>query len=100
MANTVSVIIPTYNEAAYLPGLLAALKAQTYPPEEIIVADAGSCDGTVEIALRAGCQVVPGGCLGPGVTLGRLSPGVIFFFSWTQTCFHTRILSRIFWNNF
>lgn len=41
----VSVIIPTLNEAAYLPHLLEALARQTRPPDEVIVADAGSEDG-------------------------------------------------------
>lgn len=59
--KTVSIVIPTLNEEAYLPGLLEAICQQTRPPLEVIVADAGSSDRTVEIALQAGCQVVPGG---------------------------------------
>ncbi|MCX7852501.1 MAG: glycosyltransferase [Caldilineales bacterium] len=59
--KTVSIIIPTLNEEAYLPGLLEAIRQQTCPPFEVIVADAGSTDRTVEIALQAGCRVVPGG---------------------------------------
>lgn len=59
--KTVSIIIPTLNEEAYLPGLLEAIRQQTRPPLEVIVADAGSSDRTVEIALEAGCRVVPGG---------------------------------------
>jgi glycosyltransferase involved in cell wall biosynthesis len=59
--KTVSIIIPTLNEEAYLPGLLEAIRQQTHPPLEVIVADAGSADRTVEIALQAGCRVVPGG---------------------------------------
>ncbi len=35
----ISVIIPTLNEAAQIPKLLVALKSQTRPPDEIIVAD-------------------------------------------------------------
>jgi glycosyltransferase involved in cell wall biosynthesis len=61
MGTTISVIIPTFNEAVCLPALLDSLHAQTNPPEEIIVADAGSSDDTVEIACRSGCRVVPGG---------------------------------------
>lgn len=57
----VSVIIPTLNEAAYLPQLLEALARQTQPPEEVIVADAGSEDGTPEIARAWGARVVPSG---------------------------------------
>ena len=56
-----TVIIPTFNEIAYLPGLLDALKAQTRLPDEVIVADAGSMDGTAELAQSRGAQVVRGG---------------------------------------
>lgn len=59
--KTVSIIIPTLNEEDYLPGLLEAIRRQTQPPLEVIVADAGSSDRTAEIALRAGFRVVPGG---------------------------------------
>lgn len=56
-----AVIIPTLNEVHYLPRLLAALATQTRPPDEIIVADANSTDGTVTIARERGAMVVPGG---------------------------------------
>lgn len=42
----VSVIIPTYNRADLLPHTLAAIRAQTLPPAEIIVIDDGSTDST------------------------------------------------------
>lgn len=57
----ISVIIPTYNEAVYLPRLLASLHEQTRQAGEIIVADANSIDRTVQIAKDAGCVVVKGG---------------------------------------
>lgn len=77
----VSVIIPTLNEASHLPGLLDALHAQTRPPDEIIVADAGSKDGTVEIAQARGVRVVPGGMPGPGRNAGaRQAQSNIFLF--------------------
>jgi len=56
-----TVIIPAFNEIAYLPDLLDALKAQTRLPDEVIVADAGSMDGTAELAKARGAQVVRGG---------------------------------------
>ncbi|HMN15116.1 MAG TPA: glycosyltransferase, partial [Bellilinea sp.] len=59
--KTVSIVIPALDEEAYLPGLLEAIRQQTRSPLEVIVADAGSSDRTVEIALQAGCRVVPGG---------------------------------------
>jgi glycosyltransferase involved in cell wall biosynthesis len=61
MTTAVSVIVPTLNEAGRLAHLLEALRMQTLPPQEVIVADAGSSDGTAELAHRAGCRVVEGG---------------------------------------
>lgn len=79
--STLSVIIPTLNEAAHLPGLLAALHGQTHPPTEIIVADAGSTDETVACAEQLGARVVPGGMPGPGRNAGaRAATGEIFLF--------------------
>jgi len=62
----VSVIIPTLNEVPVLGRLLAALAAQTHPPAEVIIADAGSTDGTGDLALAAGATVVVGPRAGPG----------------------------------
>ena len=76
-----TVIIPALNEAHTLPGLLAALHAQDRPPDEIIVADAGSTDGTPALALAAGARVVPGGRPGPGRNAGaRAATGDLFLF--------------------
>lgn len=76
-----SVIIPTLNEAAYLPGLLDALSGQTRPPDEIIVADAGSSDGTAELARARGATVVRGGMPGAGRNAGaRVAKGDVFLF--------------------
>ena len=61
MSISISVIIPAFNEERLLPGLLEALGRQSLPPLEVIVADAGSRDGTVALAEAAGAQVVPGG---------------------------------------
>lgn len=42
----VSVIIPTYNRAAYVVEAIRSARAQTYPLKQIIVIDDGSCDDT------------------------------------------------------
>lgn len=56
-----SIIIPTLNEEDYLPKLLNSIKKQNFKDYEIIVADAGSEDKTVEIAKNYGCKISPGG---------------------------------------
>jgi len=57
-----SIIIPTLDEEKYLPILLSEIKKQNFNGDyEIIVADAGSEDKTVEIAKSFGCKVVTGG---------------------------------------
>lgn len=43
----ISVIIPTVNGRALLPLALDSLRRQTLPPDEVIVVDNGSVDGTV-----------------------------------------------------
>lgn len=54
-----TVIIPAYNEEAYLDACLQSLHGQTAAkPFEIIVVDNGSTDGTAEIARRHGVRVV------------------------------------------
>lgn len=58
---SIAVVIPTFNEILYLPNLLNALENQTQPPNEIIVADAGSVDGTLELLVSRGMKVVRGG---------------------------------------
>jgi len=80
-ARRLSVIIPTLNEAAYLPDLLDALAAQTRPPDEIIVADAGSTDGTAELARARGARVVRGGMPAAGRNAGaRAATGELLLF--------------------
>lgn len=55
---SLSIIIPTLNEATALPETLANLAKLNPPPLEIIVADASSEDGTVEMARDAGLIVL------------------------------------------
>lgn len=56
-----SVIIPTLNESELLPGLLDRLNRQTFRDFEVIVADAGSKDGTREICRSRGVVLTEGG---------------------------------------
>jgi glycosyltransferase involved in cell wall biosynthesis len=50
----VSVVIPTYNHAAYLREAIDSVLAQDYPDLELIVVDDGSTDGTRDILASYG----------------------------------------------
>lgn len=49
-APTLSILMPNYNHARFIPEALDAILAQSYRPLEIIVLDDGSSDDSVEIA--------------------------------------------------
>jgi glycosyltransferase involved in cell wall biosynthesis len=55
--NTVAVVIPAYNASATISKSLQSVFAQSKLPEEIIVVDDGSTDGTVEIVHSFGSSV-------------------------------------------
>lgn len=55
--SLVSCIIPVLNGERYLREALESIRAQTYRPLEIIVADDGSTDGTAAIVAGFGDQV-------------------------------------------
>lgn len=63
MTIRISVVIPAFNEARYLPRLLASVEAARRCYQhgaeavEVVVADNGSTDGTVRIAQEHGCAV-------------------------------------------
>lgn len=54
----ISVVIPAYNAAAFLPRCLKSVFAQTLAPEEVIVVDDGSTDNTAAVAAGLGARVV------------------------------------------
>jgi glycosyltransferase involved in cell wall biosynthesis len=76
-----SIIIPSLNEEKYLPLLLKSIKKQDFRDYEIIVADAGSKDKTLEIARKYGCKIVSGGLPAKGRNEGaKIAKGNIFLF--------------------
>jgi len=62
----ISVVIPAYNAARFLPRCLESVFAQTLKPLEVIVVDDGSTDNTAAVAEELGATVLrrPNG--GPG----------------------------------
>ena len=55
---TFSIVIPAYNEAAFIRDCLRSLQAQHYPSFEVIVVDNNSTDDTASIATALGARVV------------------------------------------
>jgi GT2 family glycosyltransferase len=63
---SISVVIPVYNSADHLHVCLTALARSTRAPDECIVVDDGSTDGSADVARAAGIRVLEtGGRCGP-----------------------------------
>jgi glycosyltransferase involved in cell wall biosynthesis len=54
----VSVIVPAFNSAAFLPATLDSIVAQSYPRVEIVIVDDGSDDHTRDVVARYGDRIV------------------------------------------
>ena len=52
MAQKLSVVVPNFNGARFLPACFAALQAQTYPNIEVILVDDGSSDHSVTLTRQ------------------------------------------------
>lgn len=57
-APLVSVLTPSFNQAAWLPDNLRSVTCQTYANIEHIVIDGGSTDGSLEVLQAAGDSVI------------------------------------------
>ncbi|OAM87619.1 glycosyltransferase [Termitidicoccus mucosus] len=53
MKPSLSILLPVYNAARYLPAALASLRAQTFTDYELIAVDDGSADRSLAILARA-----------------------------------------------
>jgi rSAM/selenodomain-associated transferase 2 len=92
----ISVIVPTLDEAARLPGLLADLAEQKVV-HEVIVVDGGSRDGTVDLARASGATMLRasrgrGQQLAEGAAIAR---GDVFLFLHADCRFPTGGLAHV-----
>ena len=56
----VSLLVPCYNASAFLPRLIAAVRAQTTPFAEILCYDDGSTDDTIAVARGLDLNIIRG----------------------------------------
>src|ERR1700722_20305548 len=92
----ISIIIPSLNEEKYLPATLESIKRQDFKDCEIILADAGSTDKTLEIAAQYGCRVIEGGLPARGRNNGaQVAKGDILFFLDADSMLPDGFLSKV-----
>ncbi|TKT72899.1 glycosyltransferase family 2 protein [Afipia massiliensis] len=61
MTKSISVFVPLYNHEKFIRATLTSALAQTLPPDEIVVIDDGSSDGSIEAAksvLHPSIQII------------------------------------------
>ncbi|MDA9981290.1 glycosyltransferase [Gammaproteobacteria bacterium] len=55
--TTIAAVIPSYNNAAFLPDTVRSIRTQTTPVNEIIIVDDGSTDKTAEVVQTLGSDI-------------------------------------------
>ena len=58
LRRSVALIIPTYNAAQLWPALSEGIRVQSLVPDQVIVIDSSSTDGTAELARKEGFTVI------------------------------------------
>ena len=71
IAPRLAVIVPAFNAAATIGACLAAIRAQTRKPDEIIVIDDGSTDDTGALARRVGVRLLVNSAAAKGPAYAR-----------------------------
>ena len=99
----VSVIIPVHNGGEDLGRCLEALTMSATRPDEVIVVDDASTDGSAEVARRRGAQVVcvPAPCRGPAFARNRgaeIAGGEILFFTDADVMLHPDAIAEAYWD--
>ena len=61
----VAVLIPLYNHERYIGAALASLRAQTRPPDRVIILDDGSTDGSLGTLMASSGAQPPASTTGP-----------------------------------
>lgn len=92
-----TIVIPTLNEEKFIGGLLSSIKSQNFRDYEIILADAGSTDKTIEIAKSFGCRIVKGGLPAKGRNEGaKAARGNLLLFLDADTELQKEFLKKAF----
>ncbi|MEO5802472.1 MAG: TIGR04283 family arsenosugar biosynthesis glycosyltransferase [Verrucomicrobiota bacterium] len=93
----ISIIIPTLDEAGHLPVTLKKIRANS-AAHEIIIADGGSHDATLQIAIAAGANIVTSDKSGRSLQMNagaKTASGDIFLFLHGDTHLHDFSLEQI-----
>ncbi len=65
----ISVVIPTWNEAKYLPPCIESIKRQSVNDFEVVIVDKNSTDGTAQLCQSAGWKIIKQRT--PGISAAR-----------------------------
>ena len=80
LVRGLTVIIPAYNETEFVGDTIRSVLAQTVPPDQIILVDDGSTDGTGDVGRRAGITVIR-----PPRNTGSKAGAQTFALPWVRT---------------